>query len=381
MRLLINTSTLKGTGVTQVAVSFINECASINGNEYIVFLSPIVSQNIDKTKFPSNFTFYEFGKSSLYGLRGKLDVLKMKLLEAKINPDAVISVFGPSLWRPKAPHLQGYAYPHYVYSDLPIFKNMSLMEKIDVKIRQFFHMREMKHDGNYFVCETEDVSKRLHSLYKIDEKNIFTVSNTANATFLNYRQSSREKYDDNIFRFYSLCSPYPHKNLGVLNSVIPLIKNKTEKEIKFYVTIDNNSYNRLFSEGVRDSIINIGPLKISECPAFVDSCNALFLPTLLECFSASYPEAMMMEKPILTSNLPFATTVCKDAALYFDPYNAQDIANKIISLVNDKTLSYKLIKKGKECMKSFLTPKERAAKYLEICKKIIMNSSGGSGMS
>ena len=376
MRLLVNTSTLKGTGVTQVAVSFINECAAISDNEYIVFLSPNVSQYIDKESFPSNFTFYEFGKNSLYGLKGKVDILKMKRLEVMVKPDAVISVFGPSLWRPKAPHLQGYAYPHYVYSDLPIFKKMSIKEKVGVKIRQFFHMREMKHDGKYFVCETEDVSKRLHSLFKIDEKNIFTVSNTANASFLNYRQSSKEKDNDNIFRFYSLCSPYPHKNLGVLNSVIPLLKNKTQKKIRFYVTIDNNSYNRIFSEEVRDSIINVGHLKISECPSFVDSCDALFLPTLLECFSASYPEAMTMCKPILTSNLPFATTVCRDAALYFDPYNANDIANCIISIVEDDNLRKDLVFKGRKQFNSFFRPRERAIEYIKICKQISDNEKG-----
>ena len=237
-------------------------------------------------------------------------------------------------------------------------------------------MREMKHDGNYFVCETEDVSKRLQNLFKIDEKNIFTVSNTANASFLSYKQNRRKKVEDNIFRFYSLCSPYPHKNLGVLNSVIPLIKNETEKDIKFYVTIDNNSYNRLFSEEVRDSIINKGPLKISECPAFVDSCDALFLPTLLECFSASYPEAMSMDKPILTSNLPFATTVCKDAALYFDPYNAHEIADCIISIVEDENLRNDLVLKGKKQLNTFSGPRKRAIEYLKICKQICGNEKG-----
>lgn len=376
MRLLINTSTLKGTGVTQVAVSFINECATISDNEYIVFLSPNVSQYIDKEKFPSTFTFYEFGKNSLYGLKGMIDIYKMKRLEAIIKPDAVFSVFGPSLWRPKSPHLQGYAYPHYVYSDLPIFNNMSLKEKAGVKIRQFFHMRQLKHDGSYFVCETEDVSQRLHSIYNICEKNIFTVSNTANASFLNFKKKADAGNTDDIFRFYSLCSPYPHKNLGVLNSVIPILKNKADKQLVFYVTIDNQSYNRIFSEEVRDSIINVGPLTISECPAFVDSCDALFLPTLLECFSASYPEAMLMDKPILTSDLPFAKTVCEDAALYFDPYNAEEIADRIITIVEDEDLRTELVLKGRKRLNAFYGPRERAIEYIKICKKISDNEKG-----
>ena len=55
----------------------------------------------------------------------------------------------------------------------------------------------------------------------------------------------------------------------------------------------------------------------------------MFLPTFLECFSASYAEAMLMKKPIITSNLGFAQNVCKDAAVYFDPCNPEDIIDKI----------------------------------------------------
>ena len=43
MKLLINTSTLSSTGVTQVSVSFIKECVIITGNEYHVLLSKTVS--------------------------------------------------------------------------------------------------------------------------------------------------------------------------------------------------------------------------------------------------------------------------------------------------------------------------------------------------
>ncbi len=49
------------------------------------------------------------------------------------------------------------------------------------------------------------------------------------------------------------------------------------------------------------------------------------MPTLLECFSASYLEAMYMKKIIFTSDLPFAHTVCKDAAFYFAPHDVENI--------------------------------------------------------
>ena len=371
MKILINSSTFKGTGVTQVAVSFINECVNFPDNEYLVFMSPNVAANINQEMFPKNFTFHTFGKHSLYGLRGIPDLYKMKRMEANFKPDAVFSVFGPSLWKPKAPHLQGYAFPHYIYVNSPAFDRMTFKEKMGVKLRQFVHIGHMKHEGKYFVCETEDVSEKLHELHHIKRDRIFTVSNTANSYFLNYKSEGAGRENQQEFRFYSLCSNSPHKNLSILNKVIPILKSKNlSKKILFYVTIPQKDYDTVFCDYVKDYIVNVGPLKVADCPAFVDSCDALFLPTLLECFSASYPEAMLLKKPIVTSDLPFATTVCDNAALYFDPLDAEDIAKTLIKLVESSKIYNQLVERGKEQLRTFLTPQERAKKYLKICENI-----------
>ena len=81
-----------------------------------------------------------------------------------------------------------------------------------------------------------------------------------------------------------------------------------------------------------------------------------------------------MGKPILTSDLPFATTVCGDAAIYFDPYNTDDIVEKMVSLVESDQLYHHLQKKGTERISLFPSPRERALRYLEICNKIATHS-------
>ena len=80
MKLIINTTTLSGTGVTQVAFSFIQECKSHLHNTYHIFLSPTLSKEIDKTSFPSNFYFYDFKGHPLYGLKGFFIRKKLKNL-------------------------------------------------------------------------------------------------------------------------------------------------------------------------------------------------------------------------------------------------------------------------------------------------------------
>lgn len=97
----------------------------------------------------------------------------------------------------------------------------------------------------------------------------------------------------------------------------------------------------------------------------------MFLPTLLECFSASYAEAMVMKKPILTSDLGFAHTVCKNAALYFDPDDADDVADKIITLIHSPQLQAELIEKGTSQLGQFGSAEQRAVKILELCKTLV----------
>lgn len=371
MKIIINSSTLKGTGVVQVASSFINECASIPENEYIVFLSPKVSENVKKEAFPSNFRFYEFGESSLYSLRGRKDIKKMKAIEKEEKPDVVFSVFGPSLWKPRAPHLQGFAFPHYIYHESPLYDILTIKERIHVKLKESVHMHCMLHEAQYFVCETDDVAERLCNQYSVRKEKVYRVYNTASAVFLDYKHKDIER-GDNEFRFFTLCSPYKHKNLAILNSVIPIIKRMgLTKEIKFYTTFKDEDFNRIFKEGVRDMIVNVGPQTIAECPSLVEKCDALFLPTLLECYSASYPEAMCMRKPIITSKLSFAETVCNEAALYFDPLSAEDIADTIKKIVETPSLAEELRTKGEERLKEFGTAHDRALQYLSICQEIV----------
>ncbi len=368
MKLIINAASLSGTGVTQVAVSFIEECRLFTDNIYVVFLSDAVASNLDLNQFPPTFSFYIFS-GKLYNPFCWKNIIKMNQITSKFNPECVFSIFGPSWWHPKVPHLQGYAYPHYVYPDSPIWGIMSLKEKLKWTLYKNIHKVALLHSGHFFVCETSDVSRRLATFLNISPSNIFTVSNTANTFFRNFQHKQVHRENQKEFRFFTMCSPYFHKNLGILNQVIPIL-DKEISSVVFYVTLKSEDYNNLFHPNVRHRIRNVGVLKAKDCPNLAGHCDALFLPTLLECFSASYPEAMILNKPIVTSDLSFARDICGDAAIYFNPLDAKSIVNTIIRLLNDKDLYQSLIEMGRRRVSEFYTPYERAKAYLEICKKI-----------
>lgn len=377
MKIIINTSTLVGTGVTQVATSFLYECLSLkNINQYHVFLGKNVENSINKLDFDNRFVFYEFPIKPVDIIRGGFKSIKqMKNLEKQIKPDAVFSVFGPSWWTPKSIHLQGFAHPYYIYPEGPYFKIISVKQKLQLKLYEFIYIFFLKRNSDYFVTETDFVSKRLEKLLVLENGKVFTVSNTCNSFFRNFKNDKRvtflpEKKKDE-FRFISLCTMQMHKNLTILNKVIPLLKERGYNSVKFVVTIDELSFKNKFSDSIKDCIINIGRIPIEDCPYLFNECDALFLPTLAECFTANYPEAMILQKPILTSKLPFAEDVCNEAALYVDPLSEFDITEKIVLLIGDVKVQEDLVREGNKVIKTLLTPSERATKYLDILEKII----------
>ncbi|RVU91801.1 glycosyltransferase [Flavobacterium columnare] len=377
MRIVINASTMVGSGVTQVSTSFIYECLAFeDNNEYHVFMSESVSNSIVKKDFDSRFKFYDFKYKPIpFSLNGIKSIFKIKSIVKNIKPEIVFSIFGPSWWSPNCPHIQGYAYPYYVYPESPFLKSLSPLGKFKVFFSKKIHLFFFKRNGNYFVSETTDVSDRLRKLLNSKNKKFYTVSNTCNSFFRNFKNDNRIKFfpekECNEFRFISLCTLQPHKNLEILNKVIPILEEKGYNKIKFILTISDDELKKKFNPNVQKYISAIGRILPKDCPYLFNECDALFLPTLTECFTANYPEAMILEKPILTSNLSFATSICKDSALYFNPTDEFDISNRIIELVNNKDLQNSLINNGKKILSQFLTPDERAKEYLRISYLII----------
>jgi glycosyltransferase involved in cell wall biosynthesis len=382
MRILINVAGMSATGPSQVAVSFINECLNYSDHQFYVFLSERIKKELLGKIYPSNIIFYDIHQHPIRS--GIVDGIKVRKylrdLEFLLKPDVVFSVFGPSYWRPIAPHLQGYAQPHYVYPESPYFKKIGFIVKLKWFLYSIIHMYAFKKCGDYFICETNDVAERLSKLHGILKKKIYVSSNTYGSAFVESENESSlllpsRKMGE--FRFLSLCSYMSHKNLDVINDLAEIIDVQDDyKSIVFVLTISDNDYIKKFSSLAKKYILNLGRIPVDKCPQIYRECDAVFLPTLLECFSANYPEAMVMKKPIITSDLSFARDVCGTAALYFNPLNSVDIVEKMSLLINDSSVREELIANGLMRLSVFDGPKKRAQKYLDVCCDIISKSHG-----
>tara|TARA_B100001059_G_C17830149_1_gene584087 strand:- start:13 stop:1137 length:1125 start_codon:yes stop_codon:yes gene_type:complete len=373
LRILINTATTYKGGGVQVAKSFIEECKELYEHEYFVVLGENISKSINKDSFTKNFTFYEapFRPATKVFTWSSHNYF-LKRIEKQWKPDVVFTTTGPSYWRPKVKHVMGYNLPHYIYSDSPYFKIIPFKRKLWWKLMRKYAKYTLKRDADALVVQTDDVKERVKTL--LSKKSVFTVSNTISEHYFSPKKVAK-KLPNKLkkqFRLLTLSAWYPHKNLSIIPKVLDVLIKKGHTNIVFVVTLSKTDESKLnLSDKYEGQLINIGPVKVEEGASLYEECDAMFLPTLLECFSASYAEAMKLQKPIITSDMGFAHTVCKDAALYVNPIDENDIASKIIELSTSQKLQENLVNKGVERLHIFGSSKDRAKRYLEICQFLV----------
>lgn len=369
MRLIFNAGGNLGGGPLQCAIATINECVNFNDNQYHIFLGPNVSRQIDKSKFGVNFIFYDIPQMPFYKLGSYFSEL-----ENKINPDIVFSIYGPTYWRPVSKHVQIYAHGYYIYPESPYIKNLSLLKKTRLLINKFLHVKYYRRDADIFIGEIADVSERAKKLIG-NNKLWHTVLNTCGKQYLEPLPTSiipkLPKHVNGEFRLLTLAKYYPHKNIDIIKPVVEELYKLGVNNFLFVLTIDQDQYDVLFERKYKENVITVGFVSTNDAPSLYSECDAMFLPTLVECFSASYPEAMAMKKPIITSDLGFAHSICSDAALFFNPKDPKDIASKIFLLMNDKNIYQDLIDKGIKRLECFPTAIERTKQYLSICKQYL----------
>ena len=374
MNIMINASNIRKSGALQVTLSFLEEVKKITRHNYLIAVSEEVERQIDITSFPSNCTVLPLSTGTPLSRGFLRQIKKLGEAERKFGADCVFSVFAPAYWTPTAKHLVGFASVWAINPDSAFIKSLPLKERIKTSLGNAFRNYFTKRNTIYHVVEEDDVKTRLSRYLGIDKRNIYVVNNTYNHHFdePSALLTATIKFPEKIpgqFSLVTISSNFLHKNLSIIPAVSKELKSKGHNDIYFYLTIKQPEFEVLANGD--ENIKNLGVVAASDCPYVYSQSDAMLLPTMLECFSASYPEAMVMKKPILTSDLSFARSICGDAAIYFDPFNPADIAEKIIRLKTDKTMYDTLVANGTKKVKSFPTAFERASRYIEICEEIM----------
>ena len=375
MSILINATNIKVGGGLQVAISVIDSLLVNPRGESIYFVtSSKVYQQLSipeeklKNVFVCDFCFknvFSFIKSYKY----------LNKLEKKFNISVVFTIFGPSYWHPvKAKHLIGFANAWLVSPNSKAYTIFSSFIKWKQKIKNYILRKLLFKKGAVYVTETLDMQEQFCKVFKCEKDRVSVVGNCISQHFIESSEDA-DKFglrDIKKFKFVTISHNYPHKNL----KTIPLVGQQLEKngfDFTFIVTIDFAEYELLDSE-FKKYTTNIGPIDIIDCKAVYKACDALYLPTLIECFTVSYLEAMASNTLILTSDLPFARNICLDSAFYFNPYSVNDISEVLETVLREFYINSQLIHFKKSLYPSILLESgdndTKVDSYMAIIKKL-----------
>lgn len=145
--------------------------------------------------------------------------------------------------------------------------------------------------------------------------------------------------------------PLPHKNLPRLIEAFAVLRQKYPDLHLVLAGKQDALYRRIAKDVRHQALGNVhftGFITEGQLRWLYENTATYVFPSLSEGFGLPGLEAMMHGAPVASSNATCLPEVYQDAAVYFDPANPKDIADKISQILDDSKLAQQLVQKGKK---------------------------------
>ena len=198
--------------------------------------------------------------------------------------------------------------------------------------------------------------------YTIPEDKINVVFNGCNEIYVPVseaiKKDTKQKYSQGKEYFIFIGTLHPRKNIARLFLAFELFKKETHSDMKLvivgtkmFMTKDIESAYSL-SE-FKEDIIFTGRLNPEDLHYVLASAFALTFVPLFEGFGIPLIEAMNCDVPVISSDTTSLPEVAGDAALFVNPFEVEEIKNKMIIITENEELRKSLIEKGRKRKKMF----------------------------
>jgi len=124
------------------------------------------------------------------------------------------------------------------------------------------------------------------------------------------------------------------------------------------------------SLGVRDRICSLGFVSDEDLVSLYNLSNVVLLPSFCEGFGFPILEGIACGVPVITSRVLSMPELGGEIALYIDPKKPEEIADKIIAVVNNPELRSKMKALGFKHTNRF-TWDNTAARTLAVYSEIV----------
>jgi glycosyltransferase involved in cell wall biosynthesis len=245
----------------------------------------------------------------------------------------------------------------YVKENVPVVTTMYDMNFF--AIPQYYSKLQLLHfcgaqknvaqSADSIISISENTKKDLIKFFNIPENKITVIHlgvDTLPAGIL---------YKDLINQPYILYVGQRHSYKNFKNAAAAFAKIKNNFDICLVCTgpeLTNKENEYLESLGIKDSVKYVRASE-DEMNSLYHFSKCFIFPSFYEGFGLPLLEAMVNGAPVMCANASCFPEIAGDAAVYFDPANAAEIADKMTSLLESSDLRNKYAALGMERVKLF----------------------------
>jgi glycosyltransferase involved in cell wall biosynthesis len=323
------------------------------------------------SRFRKTYEFYKQAKGFFPKNKYRLYVSDGLIEEKKI--DLIHFILPLSCFRTEVKTM-------YHVHDLQHLYLPEYFSKYEMKYREFYYRHYCK-CSNMIDVSSKYVKDTIIEKYNIKEDKIVVIYGASTTSAYNvatdntYRQYVIDKYNlPNKFIFYP-AQTWEHKNHDGLIKALHLIKTKTNININVICTGKqtqnfSNIQKLLHSLKMEGQVSFLGFIPESDIKIIYKLSDFVIFPTKYEGLGLPLLESFQEGVPVACSAVTCLHEYAQDAALLFNPYDINDIADAILLLYSNDKVKNELSEKGRQRAIEF-TWKKAAIALRECYRKII----------
>ncbi len=340
----------KSGGTTRRLRNFLSAIGRIDKeNKYIVCVNKDYNLDIEGEKI----------KVLSFDIRSNLhrfywDQFEMRKLVKELKIDLILSLLNFGCINPSVKQLnfQGGATP-FCQNHV---QTRSLKEKIDTSIRRkLLHMTMRA--SEVIITPSRAMRDMIRDFYSDIEESKFKVIHNAfdKERFLNSNPlpSDVEKRLINIepdtIKILYVSHLIPYKGYDVIIKAAKRLR-EWNTRFKFIVTMERadwpegyDLYLSMIEEfGLGRNFLILNRVPEDAVANLYKQCDIFMFPSLCESFGFPMVEAMGLELPIVAAGTPVNMEICGKGALYYDPLDAEEAAQKVRLLIEDREVVEKI---------------------------------------
>lgn len=244
----------------------------------------------------------------------------------------------------------------------------------------FFYKRytpEFLKKASSIATVSQFSKKDIIEKYGVDASRIDVVYSAAKEIFKSAGwqsdQAVRDEFTSGKNYFIYVGSIHPRKNPTALLKAFSIFKKRQKSDWKLVIAGRAAWHSKAFMDSLgtykyREDLVVTGYMDEAKLERLISAAYALVYPSFFEGFGVPVLEAMQAGIPVITSAGSAMQEIAGDSALYADPKNYQDIAEKMMLIYKDETLRSRLVEKGLATARAYSWDKTAALMWQSIEK-------------